>query len=175
MSLPIHVQSQLYHCKSRRLALVAAPVCSVGMVSRLCDISRKTLSHERHQAEPGRLASWDGPPRGHGSATPQRRREAVLQAQAHAPGGGQQRRAPSLAHPGMALSPKTVQRLLRPQALPGPAVPGPPGPWSACAALAPHALWARDSGALATRQPDGWARSLLPILDDPARTGIARG
>ena len=43
MSLPIQVQSQLYHFKSRLLALVAAQVFSVVMVSRLFGISRKTF------------------------------------------------------------------------------------------------------------------------------------
>ena len=43
MSLPIQAQSQLYHFKSRILALVAAQVFSVVMVSRLFGISRKDL------------------------------------------------------------------------------------------------------------------------------------
>jgi transcriptional regulator of acetoin/glycerol metabolism len=43
MSLPIQVQSQLSHFKSRLLALVAAQVFSVVMVSRLFGISRKTF------------------------------------------------------------------------------------------------------------------------------------
>jgi hypothetical protein len=43
MSLPIQVQSQLYHYKSTLLALVAAQVFSVVMVSRLFGISRKTF------------------------------------------------------------------------------------------------------------------------------------
>src|SRR5215831_6110056 len=40
MSLPIQVQSQLYHFKSRILALVATQVFSVVMVSQLFGISR---------------------------------------------------------------------------------------------------------------------------------------
>src|SRR5882724_13674555 len=43
MSLPIQLQSQLYYFKSRILALVAAQVFSVVMVSRLFGISRKTF------------------------------------------------------------------------------------------------------------------------------------
>ena len=42
MALPIQVQSQLYHFKSRILALVAAQVFRMVMVSRLFGISRKT-------------------------------------------------------------------------------------------------------------------------------------
>jgi hypothetical protein len=55
MSLPIQVQSQLYHFKSRILALVAAQVFSVVMVSRLFGISRKTFYKYRHRNYPGRL------------------------------------------------------------------------------------------------------------------------
>src|SRR5437667_3848110 len=57
MSLTIQVRSQLYHFKSRILALVAAQVFSVVMVSRLFGISRKTFYKYRHEAEQGRLAS----------------------------------------------------------------------------------------------------------------------
>ena len=93
MSLPIQVQSQLYHFKSRILALVAAQVFSVVMVSRLFSISRKTFYKYRHQAEQGNLASWDCTPRVHGSAKPQRIIDAVLQAKAHSPSFGKQRLA----------------------------------------------------------------------------------
>src|SRR5215475_9090672 len=62
ISLPIQVQSQLYHFKSRILALVAAQVFSVVMVSRLFGISRKTFYKYRHQAEQGSLASFDCTP-----------------------------------------------------------------------------------------------------------------
>src|SRR5215475_4919183 len=71
MSLPIQAQSQLYHFKSRILALVAAQVFRVVMVSRLFGISRKTFYKYRHQATQGRLASCDCTPRVHGSAKPQ--------------------------------------------------------------------------------------------------------
>ena len=47
MSLPIQVQSQLYRFKNRILALVAAQVFSVVMVSRLFGISRKTFYKQR--------------------------------------------------------------------------------------------------------------------------------
>jgi transposase-like protein len=71
MSLPMQVQSQLYHFKNRILSLVAAHVFSVVMVSRLFGISRKTFYTYRHQAEQGNLASFDCTPRVHGSAKPQ--------------------------------------------------------------------------------------------------------
>src|SRR4030095_138286 len=88
MSLPIQVQPQLCHFKSRILALVAAQVFSVVMVSRLFGISRKTFYKYRHQAEHGNLASCDCTPRVHGSAKPQRIREAVLYAKAQSPSFG---------------------------------------------------------------------------------------
>ena len=53
MSLPMQVQSRLYHFKSHILGLVAAHVFSVVMVSRLFGISRKTFYTYRHQAEQG--------------------------------------------------------------------------------------------------------------------------
>jgi hypothetical protein len=72
MSLPIQVQSRLYHFKNQMLGLVAAHVFSVVMVSRLFGISRNTFYKYRHQAEQGRLASFDCTPHVHGSAKPQR-------------------------------------------------------------------------------------------------------
>ncbi len=70
MSLPRQVQSRLYHFKSHILALVAAHVFSVALVSRLFGLSRTTFDKYRHQAEQGRLASFDCTPRVHGSAKP---------------------------------------------------------------------------------------------------------
>ena len=70
MSLPLQVQSRLYHFKSHILALVAAHVFSVALVSRLFGLSRTTFDTYRHQAEQGRLASLDCTPRVHGSAKP---------------------------------------------------------------------------------------------------------
>ena len=70
MSLPRQVQSRLDHFKSHILALVAAPVFRVALVSRLFGLSRTTFDTYRHQAEQGRLASFDGTPRVHGSAKP---------------------------------------------------------------------------------------------------------
>src|SRR2546422_5578020 len=58
MSLPIQVQSRLYHFKIHILALVAAHVYSVPLVSRLFGLSRTTFDKYRHQAEQGRLAPW---------------------------------------------------------------------------------------------------------------------
>jgi hypothetical protein len=57
MSLPMQVQSQLYRVKTPLLAVVAAHVFSVVLVSRLFGIARTTFSTYRQQAEPGRLAS----------------------------------------------------------------------------------------------------------------------
>src|SRR3989442_1427047 len=71
MSLPIQVQSQLYHFKSHILGLVAVHVFSVVMVSRLFGISRTTFDTDRQQAEQGHLASGDCTPRVHGSPKPQ--------------------------------------------------------------------------------------------------------
>ena len=70
MSLPIQVQSRLYHFKIHILALVAAHILSVALVSRLFGLARTTFDTYRHQAEQGRLASFDGTPRVHGSAQP---------------------------------------------------------------------------------------------------------
>jgi hypothetical protein len=75
------------------VALVAAQVFSVVMVSRLFGISRKTFYKYRHQAEQGRLASWDCTPRVHGSAKPQHIIDAVLHAKAQYPSFGKQRLA----------------------------------------------------------------------------------
>src|SRR5262245_7339970 len=156
MSLPIQVQSQLYHCKSRILALVAAQVFSVVMVSQLFGISRKTLYKYRHQAEQGSLASCHCTPRVHGSATPQRIIDAVVQAKAHSPSCGKQRLANVLYHQGSAISPNTIQRIWRTHAPSVPAVPCPPCHWSACEAWAPHAMWALDICYLYTRKHDGF-------------------
>src|SRR5262249_35351959 len=144
MSLPLQVQSPLYHFKSRILALVATQVVSVVMVSRLFGISRKTFYTYRHQAEQGSLASCNCTPRVHGSANPQRIIEAVLHAKAQAPSFGKQRLANVLYHPGIVISPNTVQRILRKHALPVPPVIYSPCHWSAFEAWAPHAIWAMD-------------------------------
>src|SRR5262247_418991 len=90
MSLPIQAQSQLYHFKSRILALVAAQVFSVVMVSRLFGISRKTFYKYRYQAAQGSLALCNCTPRVHGSAKPQRIIDAVLQAKVQYPSFGKQ-------------------------------------------------------------------------------------
>ena len=175
MSLPIQAQSQLYHFKSRILALVAAQVFSVVMVSRLFGISRKTFYTYRQQAAQGRLASCDCTPHVHGSAKPQHIRDAVLQAKAHYPNFGKQRLANVLYHQGMVISPNTVQRIVRQHAPPVPPVTCPPCHWSAFEALAPHALWAMDICYLYTCKHDGFERSLMTILDDHSRTVIASG
>src|SRR5712691_3815323 len=175
MSLPRQVQFRLSHFKSRILALVAAQVFSVVMVSRLFGLSRKTFYKYRHQAEHGNLASCDCTPRVHGSAKPQRIIDAVLHAKAHSPSFGKQRLANILYHQGIAISPNTVQRILRKHAPPVPAVPCPPCHWSAFEALAPHALWAMDICYLYTRKHDGFDRYLITILDDHSRTVIASG
>ena len=70
MSLPRQVQSRLDHFKSHILALAAAHVFRVALVSRLFGLARTTFDTYRHQAEQGRLASFDGTPRVHGSAKP---------------------------------------------------------------------------------------------------------
>src|SRR5262249_3869862 len=175
MSLPIQVQSQLYHFKSRILALVTAQVFSVVMVSRLFGISRKTFYKYRQQAEQGSLASCNCTPRVHGSAKPQRIIDAVLQAKAHPQICGKQRLATFLYHQGIAIPPNTIQRILRKHAPPVPAVPSPPCHWSAFEALAPHAMWAMDIYYLYTRKHDGFDRYLITILDDHSRTVIASG
>ena len=93
MSLPMQVQSQLYHFKTQILGLVAAHIFSVVMVSRLFGISRNTFYKYRHQAEHGNLASFDCTPRVHGSAQPQHIIDAVLRAKAQYPSFGKQRLA----------------------------------------------------------------------------------
>ena len=113
MSLPMQVQSQLYHFKSHILGLVAAHIFSVVMVSRLFGISRKTFYKYRHQAEQGRLASFDCTPRVHGSAKPPHIIAAVLRAKAQYPSFGKQRLANVLYHQGVLISPNTVQRIVR--------------------------------------------------------------
>src|SRR5712691_11172928 len=135
MSLPIQVQSQLYHFKSRLHVLVAAQVFSVVMVSRLFGISRKTFYKYRHQAEQGNLASCDCTPHVHGSAKPQRIIDAVLRAKAQCPSFGKQRLANVLYHHGVVISPNTVQRILRKHAPSVPPVPCPPRPWNAFEAM----------------------------------------
>jgi transposase InsO family protein len=175
MSLPLQVQSQLYHFKSRILALVAAQVFSVVMVSRLFGISRKTFYKYRQQAGQGRLASCDCTPRVHGFAKPQRIIDAVLHAKAQYPSFGKQRLANVLYHQGIVISPNTVQRILRKYAPPVPPVPCPPCHWHAFEALAPHAMWAMDICYLYTRKHDGFDRYLITILDDHSRTVVASG
>ena len=175
MSLPIQVRSQLYHFKSRILALVATQVFSVVMVSRLFGISRKTFYKYRQQAEQGSLASCDCTPRVHGSAKPQRIIDAVLHAKAQYPSFGKQRLANILYHQGIAIAPNTVQRILRKHAPLVPAVTCPPCQWSAFEALAPHARWAMDICYLYTRKHDGFDRYLITIVDDHSRTVIASG
>src|SRR4029450_2334796 len=85
MSLPLQVQSPLYHFKSRILALVAAHVFSVVTASRLFGISRKTFYKYRQQAAQGSLASCDCTPRVHGSAKPQCIIDAGFRANADRP------------------------------------------------------------------------------------------
>src|SRR6266446_5530183 len=175
MSLPIQLQSQLYHFKSRILALVAAQVFSVVMVSRLFGISRKTFYTYRHQAEQGRLTAFDCTPHVHGSAKPQPIIDAVLHAKAQHPSFGKQRLANVLYHQGIRISPNTVQRIVRKEAPCVPPVPCPRRHWNAFEALAPHVLWAMDICYLYTNKQDGFDRYLMTILDDHSRTVIASG
>src|SRR5215475_15357896 len=175
MSLPIQARSQLYHFKSRILALVAAQVFSVVMVSRLFGISRKTLYKYRHQAEQGRLAFFVFTPHVHGSAKPPHIIAAVLRAKAQYPSFGKQRLANVLYHQGVLISPNTVQRILREHAPAVPPVPCPRHRWNAFEALAPHVIWAMDICYLYTRKQDGFERYLMTILDDHSRTVIASG
>src|SRR5712691_1523871 len=144
MSLPIQVQSRLYHFKSHILALVAAHVFSVALVSRLFGISRTTFYKYRHQAEQGRLASFDCTPGVHGSAKPPHIIDAVLRAKAQYPSFGKQRLANVLYHQGMRIAPNTVQRILRQDAPSVSPVTYPRRHWNAFEALAPHAMWAMD-------------------------------
>lgn len=144
MSLPMQVQSRLYHFTSHILGLVAAHVFSVALVSRLFGISRTTFYTYRQQAEQGRLASFDCTPRVHGSAKPPHIIAAVLRAKAQSPSFGKQRLAHVLYHQGIVISPNTVQRILRKDAPPVPPVTCLPRDWHACEARAPHALWAMD-------------------------------
>ena len=175
MSLPIQVASRLYHFKNHMLALVAAHVFSVAMVSRLFGISRTTFYKYRQQAEQGRLASFDCAPRVHGSAKPQHIIDAVLRAKAQYPSFGKQRLANVLYHQGIVISPNTVQRILRKDASPVPPATCSPRDWSAFEALAPHVIWAMDICYLYTRKHDGFDRYLITILDDHSRTVIASG
>ena len=175
MSLPIQVQSQLYHFKSRLLALVAAQVFSVVMVSRLFGISRKTFYKYRHQAEQGSLASFDCTPRVHGLAKPPHIIAAVLRAKAQYPSFGKQRLANVLYHQGVLISPNTVQRIVREHAPAVPSVACLRRRWHAFEALAPHVLWAMDICYLYTSKRDGFDRYLITILDDHSRTVIASG
>jgi len=175
MSLPMQVQSRLSHFKSHILGLVAAHVLSVAMVSRLFGISRNTFYKYRHQAEQGRLASFDCTPRVHGSAKPPCIIEAVLHAKAQYPNFGKQRLANVLYHQGIVISPNTVQCILRKHSPPVPPVTCPPRSWSAFEAWAPHVMWAMDICYLYTRKHDGFDRYLITILDDHSRTVIASG
>jgi transposase InsO family protein len=175
MSLPMQVQSRLYHFKSHILGLVAAHVFSVVMVSRLFGISRKTFYTYRHQAEQGRLTSFDCTPRVHGSAKPQPIIDAVLHAKAQHPSFGKQRLANVLYHQGILISPNTVQRILRKDARPVPPVTCAPRHWSAFEAFAPNVIWAMDICYLYTRKRDGFDRYLITILDDHSRMVIASG
>ena len=175
MSLPMQVQSRLYHFKSHILGLVAAHVFSVAMVSRLFGISRTTFYKYRHQAEQGRLASFDCTPHVHGSATPPHIIEAVLRAKVQYPSFGKQRLANVLYHQGVLISPNTVQRIVRTEAPAVPPVPCPRHRWNAFEALAPHVIWAMDICYLYTRKQDGFERYLMTILDDHSRTVIASG
>src|SRR5215211_5682859 len=175
MSLPMQVQSQLSHFKRRILALVAAHVFSVVMVSRLFGISRKTFYKYRQQAEQGRLASFDCTPRVHGLAKPPQIIAAVLRAKAQYPSFGKQRLANVLSHQGVLISPNTVQRILREHAPAVPSVACLRHRWHAFEALAPHVLWAMDICYLYTSKRDGFDRYLITILDDHSRTVIASG
>jgi transposase InsO family protein len=175
MSLPMQVQTQLYHFKSHILGLVAAHVFSVVMVSRLFGISRNTFYKYCHQAEQGRLASFDCIPHVHGSATPQPIIDAVWRAKAQYPSFGKQRLTNFLYHQGVLISPNTVQRILRTEAPAVPPVPCPRHRWNAFEALAPHVIWAMDICYLYTRKQDGFERYLMTILDDHSRTVIASG
>ena len=175
MSLPMQVQSRLYHFKTQMLRLVAAPVFSVVMVSRLFGISRNTFYKYRHQAEQGNLASFDCAPRVHGSAKPQRIVDAVWRAKAQYPSFGKQRLANVLYHQGIRISPNTVQRILQKDAPCVPPVPCLRRHWNAFEALAPHVIWAMDICYLYTNKQDGFDRYLITILDDHSRTVIASG
>ena len=175
MSLPMQVQSRLYHFKSHILGLVAAHVFSVVMVSRLFGISRNTFYTYRRQAEQGRLASFDCTPHVHGSAKPQHIIDAVLRAKAQYPSFGKQRLANVLYHQGMRIAPNTVQRILRQDAPSVSPVTYPRRHWNAFEALAPHAMWAMDICYLYTRKRDVFDRYLITILDDHSRTVIASG
>jgi transposase InsO family protein len=175
MSLPMQIQSQLYHFKSHILGLVAAHVFSVVMVSRLFGISRKTFYKYRHQAEQGHLAFFDCTPRVHGSAKPQPIVDAVLRAKAHYPSFGKQRLANILYHQGVLISPNTVQRILQEHAPAVPSVACLRRRWHAFEALAPHVLWAMDICYLYTSKRDGFDRYLITIVDDHSRMVIASG
>ena len=157
------------------LGLVAAHIFSVVMVSRLFGISRKTFYKYRHQAEQGRLASFDCTPRVHGSAKPPHIIAAVLRAKAQYPSFGTQRLANVLYHQGVLISPNTVQRILRQHAPSVPPVPCLRRRWNAFEALAPHVIWAMDICYLSTSKRDGFDRYLMTILDDHSRTVIASG
>jgi transposase InsO family protein len=173
MSLPVQVQSRLYHFKTQMLGVVAAHVFSVVMVSRLCGISRNTCYKYYHHTGQGSLASFDCTPHVHGSAKPHPIVDAVLRAKAQYPSFGTQRLANLLYHQGVRISPNTVQRILRKEAPSVPPVPCPRHRWNAFEALAPHVIWARDICSLYTRKQDGCERYLITILDDHSRTVIA--
>jgi transposase InsO family protein len=154
----MQVQSRLYHFKTQMLSLVAAPVFSVVMVSRLFGISRNTFYTYRHQAEQGSLASFDCTPHVHGSATPQPIVDAVWRAKAPYPSFGKQRRANLLYHQGVLISPNTVQRIVRTEAPSVPPVPCPRHRWNAFEALAPPVIWAMAICDRYPNKPDGFDR-----------------
>jgi hypothetical protein len=95
MARPRPVPSRLSHCTSPSLGLVAAPGFRGVMGSRLFGLSRTTCDTSRPQAAPGPLASGDGPPWVHGSATPHRRIAAGWCATAPSPSGGPPRPGPA--------------------------------------------------------------------------------
>jgi hypothetical protein len=145
-SLPIQAPSQLYHCTSRILALGAAQGFSVVMVFRLFGIARKTFYKYRPQAAQGSRASFACTPRVHGLAKPPHIVAAGLRAKAPSPGFGKPRRANVLYHPGVLISPTTVQRIVREPAPAMPSVACLRRRWHAWEALAPDLLWAMAIG-----------------------------
>jgi hypothetical protein len=174
MSLPMQVQSRLYHFKTQMLGLVAAHVFSVVMVSRLFGISRNTFYKYCHQAEQGSLASFDCTPHVHGSAKPQPIVDAVLRAKAQYPSFGKQRLANLLYHQGVLISPNTEQRILRKEAPSVPPVPCPRHRWNAFEALAPHVIWAMEMCQTQPIKMSWCPLSLLRQMPSHLRGGIKR-
>jgi hypothetical protein len=175
MSRPMPVQSRRYHVHTQLLGLGAAHVCSVVRVSRRFGLSRHTFYQYGHHAEQGPLASVAGTPPVHGSATPPPLVEAVWRAQGPHPRVGKPRRATRLDPHGGRLAPTTGPRRVRQAAPSVPPVPGPRHRWNACAARAPHVIWARARGSRDPRTHAGLARALLSSRAEHARPGIARG